>query len=151
MFPSNNPWKSYRQIATQTAPPGQLVLMLFDAAVRSLECALPAFDYEDPGQKNSIIHNNLQRAVDIIRELNSALDLEAGGELATTLQSLYLYFEQRLLQSNRLKRRKETDEVLGHLKGLRDAWAGMLSGQGQARGAVDLNAGPHVHLDVKAA
>ncbi|MBW8864727.1 MAG: hypothetical protein JF609_07355 [Verrucomicrobia bacterium] len=28
-----NPFKSYRQVATQTAPPGQLVLMLFDGAL----------------------------------------------------------------------------------------------------------------------
>ncbi len=29
-----NPWSSYRQVATQTATPGQLVLMLFDGAIR---------------------------------------------------------------------------------------------------------------------
>ena len=130
-MPIANPWKSYRQIATQTAPPGQLVLMLFDGALRSLEMALPAFDYADPGEKYTVIHNNLQRALDIVRELNGALDLEAGGELAATLRNLYFYFEQRLMESNQRKSRKETEEVIGHLKELRDGWATMLSGAGQ--------------------
>jgi flagellar protein FliS len=131
MMPAANPWKSYRRIATQTAPPGQLVLMLFDAALRSLECALPAFTCPDPGEKNATIHNNLQRAVDIIRELNNSLNTDAGGELAGTLRNLYFYFEQRLVESNTRKQRRGVDEVIVHLKVLRDAWATMLAGVAQ--------------------
>ncbi len=126
-----NPWKSYRQIATQTAPPGQLVLMLFDGAIKFLERSLVGFTYTDPAERNATIHNNIQRAVDIVRELNFSLNTEAGGELAQTLQSLYGYFERLLLESNRKKRRDGIDEVLKHLKELRTAWATMLSNQGQ--------------------
>lgn len=126
-----NPWKSYRQIATQTAPPGQLVLMLYDGAIRFLECSLVGFDYTDPAERNSTIHNNIKRALDIVRELNFSLNTDAGGELAQTLQSLYSYFEQRLLESNRRKRRDGIDEVIAHLKELRTAWSTMLSNQGQ--------------------
>jgi len=95
-----NPWKSYRQIATQTASPGQLILMLFDGALNSMERALAGFEQTDPGPRNQIIHNNLRRAVDIIRQLNHSLNLEAGGELAQTLRRLYQYFESRLMESN---------------------------------------------------
>lgn len=152
MMPPANPWKSYKQIATQTAPPGQLVLMLFDGALRSLELALPAFDYSDPGERNTVVHNNLQRAVDIVRELNNALDMDAGGELAVTLRRLYLYFEQRLMESNRHKRRQETDEVIGHLKELRDAWSLMLSGEGLSpTGPNPAGRDFSAHLDLKAA
>jgi len=126
-----NPWKSYRQIATQTAPPGQLVLMLFDGALRSLDCALLGFDIADIGERNAAIHNNLRRAVDIIRELNSSLDLEAGGQLADTLRGLYGYFERRLTESNLKKSRKGIDEVLPMLRQLRDAWYNMLNGANQ--------------------
>lgn len=122
-----HPCTAYKQIATQTAPPGALVLMLFDGALGSLERALPAFTLEDPREKNESIHNNLQRAVDIIRELNNSLDLEAGGELATTLRGLYLYFENRLVGSNLQKRRDGVDEVISHLREIRDAWAEMLA------------------------
>lgn len=122
-----NPWKSYRQIATQTAPPGQLVLMLYDGALRSLERALPGFDYEDPRESNTTIHNNLQRAQEIIRELNLALNMEQGGEFASTLRGLYDYFDRRIWESNLRKQREGVDEVIRHLTVLRDAWATMLN------------------------
>jgi flagellar protein FliS len=127
-MPSTNPWSSYRRIATQTAPPGQLVLMLFDGALLSLERALLGFGYQDIGQRNSTIHNNLRRSVDIIRELNSSLDVEAGGQLAETLRNLYTYFEHRLVESNLKKSRQGIDEVIPMLRDLRDAWFKMLSG-----------------------
>ena len=79
---ASTPWNSYRQIATQTAPPGQLILMLFDGALNSMQRALQGFDQAAPGSRNEIIHNNLRRAIDIIRHLNGSLNLEAGGELA---------------------------------------------------------------------
>jgi len=123
-----NPWKSYRQIATQTAPPGQLVLMLFDGALRSLDRALLGFDCTDIGERNTAIHNNIQNALDIIRELNCSLDLEAGGPLADTLTNLYAYFERRLIQSNLKKSRKGIEEVLPMIRELRNAWYCMLTG-----------------------
>jgi flagellar protein FliS len=126
-----NSWNSYRQIATQTAPPGQLILMLFDGALRSMERALGGFELTEPGQRNQTIHNNLRRAVDIIRQLNSSLNVEAGGELARTLRRLYVYFESRLTESNVKKQREGIDEVIVHVNGIRDAWAAMLEKRGR--------------------
>lgn len=130
---ARNPWKAYRQVATQTAPPGQLVLMLYDGAIRFLERALTGFDLTDPGERNLTINNNLNRAMDIVRELNVCLDTEAGGQLASTLRDLYSYMERRLLESNLKKHRAGADEVVGQLKELRDAWSTMLANQGQPR------------------
>ncbi len=130
---ARNPWKAYRQVATQTAPPGQLVLMLYDGGIRFLERALTGFDNTDPGERNLTINNNLHRALDIVRELNVCLNTEAGGQLAQTLRNLYSYMEGRLLESNLKKRRTGVDEVIGQLKELRDAWATMLANQGQAQ------------------
>ena len=129
-MPLANPWKSYQQIATQTAPPGQLVLMLYEAALRSLERALLGFAAKDPGERNTAIHNNLQRTLDIIRELNLSLNREAGGKLAETLCNLYAYFEERVQESNLKKNRAGVDEVIHHITELREAWAGMLVNQG---------------------
>ena len=126
-MPAANPWSSYRTIATQTAPPGQLVLMLFDGALRSLDRALTGFSCLEIGERNTTIHNNLSRAIDIIRELNQSLDLEAGGQLADTLRNLYGFFESRLVESNLKKSRKGIDEVHPMLKQLRDAWFTMLN------------------------
>lgn len=127
-----NPWKSYRQTATLTAPPGQVILMLYDGALRFLDRALSGFRCEDPGELNMTINNNLQRARDIIRELDCALDIDRGGELALTLHRLYDYFDAQIHASNLKKERDGIDEVMGHLTVLRDAWAGMLRGEGNA-------------------
>jgi flagellar protein FliS len=128
-MPAINPWKSYHQTATLTAPPGQIILMLYDGALRFLDRALTGFNHTDPAQLNMTVHNNLQRASDIIRELDCVLNLEKGGELAETLHRLYDYFQERLHASNVRKQRHGIEEVIQHLGVLREAWAAMLRGE----------------------
>lgn len=130
MIPSN-PWKSYRRVATQTAPPGQLVLMLFEGAIRFLERSLTGFQLEDPVEHNQTISNNIIRSQDIIRELDNSLDLELGGELAATLRRLYDYMDRRLMESNLRKEESGIREVIGRLSVVRDAWAEMLQKQSE--------------------
>jgi flagellar secretion chaperone FliS len=121
------PWKSYRQVATQTAPPGPLVLMLFEGALRNLQKAVDGFAKEDPAEANMAIHNNLLRAQEIVRELDLALNMEQGGEFALTMRNLYRYFDRRLAESDMRKNRDGIEEVVDHLTVLRDAWAIMLT------------------------
>lgn len=125
-MPIANPWKSYRQTATLTAPPGQVVLLLYNGAISRLERSLLGFAHDDPALLNMTVNNNILRAQEIIRELNCALDMERGGELAGTLRRLYDYFDDRLCQSNLKKDRTGIEEVIGHLTVLRDAWDTML-------------------------
>jgi flagellar protein FliS len=127
----SNPWKSYQQVATQTAPPGQLVLMLYEGAVRFLERAIAGFSLEDPAQFNQTISNNIIRAQDIIFELNVTLNMNEGGDLAMTLRRLYDYMDRRLMESNLKKDQDGVKEVIGRLVVLRDAWAQMLQSQSQ--------------------
>jgi len=141
-----NPFKSYRQIATQTAPPGQLVLMLFDGALKGLHCALAGFQLEDFAERNLVVHKNLQHATDIIRELNGSLDMQAGGELAATLRNLYNYFETRINESNRKKSPAGVREVLPMIKELRDAWHTMLFQETGAAPAADGFSAPRFTL-----
>ena len=129
MIHSPNKANAYRQVATQTASPGQLILMLFDGAINFLERAQQGFAYDDPLAFNQTIHVNVQRAQAIIHELNSSLNMEAGGQLSTTLRRLYDYFDRRLEQSNRLKQPHGIREVIRWLKILRTAWAEMLQKQ----------------------
>ena len=121
-----SPWNSYRQVALQTAAPGQIVLMLFEGALRSLDRALSGFQLDDPADANQAIHNNIQRAQEILQELNMALDTPNGGELAETLRGLYEYMDRRLLESNLRKTEDGILESRRHLTILRDAWAQML-------------------------
>jgi flagellar protein FliS len=145
-MPVPNPWKSYRRIAAQTAPPGQLVLMLFDGALNSLDRALLGFGQADLAERNATIHNNVQHTLNIVRELRFSLDLKAGGQLAETLCNLYCYFERRLTESNRKKSRDGIDEIIPMLKQLRDAWFQMLNSGAAANPA---NALPQPQLSAE--
>jgi flagellar protein FliS len=124
-----DPWSSYRQVATQTASPGQLVLMLYDGAIRFLERALSGFDLDDPAESNQTINNNILRTQQILDELSASLNLPEGGELAATLRSLYEYLHRRLQDANVRKQSEGIREAITRLSELRDAWAAMLNGQ----------------------
>jgi flagellar protein FliS len=126
MMSRNKPWDSYRKVATQTATPGQLVLMLYDGALRFLEQSLTGFDYRDPRLFNQTINNNILRAQAIIHEMNASLNLQEGGEIASNFRRLYNYFYRRLTEANRTKQKAPITETMTHLRALRDSWAEML-------------------------
>ncbi|MBL9137223.1 MAG: flagellar export chaperone FliS [Verrucomicrobiales bacterium] len=119
--------KSYLQVATQTASPGHLVLMLYEGAIRFLERALQGFDMEDPAESNQTINNNILRAQAILDELNGALNVGEGGDVAASLRGLYNYLDRRLQESNLRKEQDGIHETIKHLGILRDAWREMLS------------------------
>jgi flagellar protein FliS len=137
MYPNTAPFlphslKSYQTIATQTASPGQLVVMLYDGAIRFLERALTGFQYDDPLEFNRTINNNILRAREIINELNNSLDLAQGGELAGTLRRLYYFMNRQLLRSNARKTPDGIQDTIRRLGVLRDAWSEMLRRQKEA-------------------
>jgi len=121
-----NPSQTYRQVATLTASPGQLVLNLYDGAIRFLDQALQGFHQSDPLQFNLTIHNNVKRAQAILRSLDNALNMQAGGKLSFTLRELYGYFDKRLQESNLTKQEEGIQEVISRLTELREAWSRML-------------------------
>ena len=126
-FNRANPWQSYRQVVTQTASPGQLVLMLYDGALRFLGQALVGFTKDDPLEFNLTINENVQRAQAILQELNRTLNMEEGGQFSATLRLLYDYLDRRLQESNVHKTEEGIHEVLRRVTILRDAWAEMLA------------------------
>jgi flagellar protein FliS len=125
-FQRAKPWDSYRKVATQTASPAQLVLMLYDGAIGFLERALAGFDGSDPGQVNQTINNNVLRAQAIIHEMNATLNMELGGEISANLRRLYNYFHARLREANLKKQKEPIQETIMRLQVLRDSWAEML-------------------------
>jgi flagellar protein FliS len=120
------PWESYRKVATQTASPAHLVLMLYDGAIGFLERALAGFDGADLGQVNQTVSNNILRAQAIIHEMNATLNMEAGGEISVNLRRLYNYLHSRLREGNLRKQKEPIQETLMRLRVLRDSWAEML-------------------------
>jgi flagellar protein FliS len=122
--------KTYRSNAVLTASPGQLVLMLYDGALKAMAIALDAFNRpEDDPRRIETINHQLQKAQKIISELQNGLNMEKGGEFAQTLNRLYDYHYRRLYEANIRKQPELVVEVEGLLRSLRDAWAEMLTKQ----------------------
>ena len=122
----SSPLQSYKTISLETAPPGQLVLMLFDGAIKFLERAKLGFGIEDPVEMNETVHNNITRAQNIINELNSTLDMNQGGEVAVVLRDLYVYLDNRLFESNIRKESQGVQEVIDRLGTVQAGWSEML-------------------------
>ncbi len=118
--------KNYRNAAVNSATPGQLVLMLFDGALRNLGTALAGFEIEAVGTRIEQINNHLLKAQAILRELQSSLDLKAGGEFAQTMWALYDFMLDHLRTAN-MKKDPDPIRVVEKLIGeVRGAWATML-------------------------
>jgi flagellar protein FliS len=143
MFARAKAWQSYRQVATQTASPGQVVLMLYDGILRFLEQARTGFSRDDPKEFNETINNNIQRAQAILNEMNQSLNMAEGGEFASRMRGLYDYFDRRLQESNMTKTDVGILEVIKRVTVLRDAWSEMLQ-----KGAAAKNAGNQGRFEI---
>lgn len=120
--------RTYRANAVLTASPGQLVLMLYDGALKALALAQEGFAQPvDDVQRIAVINTQLMKAQNILAELQSGLNLEAGGEFARTMHRLYDYHNRRLIEANLRKQVEPVIEVERLVRELRDAWAQMLS------------------------
>lgn len=109
-------FNQYRQTAIQTAPQEQLVVMLYDGAVRFLEQAKVAL------QEGRDASEPMTRAQDIIVELASSLNRSAG-EVADNLARLYDFWIQWLLQAQIRRDAGKVEEVLTMVRELREAWS----------------------------
>jgi flagellar protein FliS len=122
--------RTYRANAVLTASPGQLVLMLYDGALKAIGLAREALAQpaEEP-KRIETINTQLLRAQAILNELQSGLNMDAGGEFAQTMHRLYDYHNRRLMEANIRKAIEPVIEVERLVRELRDAWAQMLSQQ----------------------
>ncbi len=111
--------QEYRKNAVLGASPAQLVVMLYDGALRFIEGGRLAMRAKDLSRQNDA----LQRAQRIVTELLSTLDRAQGGEIATNLASLYGFVLDRLATANIEDREPPLDEAVKTLRELREAWA----------------------------
>lgn len=109
----------YVQTKFTTVGQGELLLLLYDGALKFLAQAkekMLAKDYTAKGQL-------ISKALDVINELDSSLNREAGGDLAKNLHQLYFLCSTRLLQANLRMDPALIDSVAEILSGLRSAYA----------------------------
>ncbi|MCL5957916.1 MAG: flagellar export chaperone FliS [Chloroflexi bacterium] len=110
-------YQQYKTMQVQTADRGELVVMLYQGAIRFLgrsAGALRMGNLEDG-------HFNLVRAQDIVAELMGSLDM-GTGDLARNLFQIYEYMHYRLVQANIHKDPAPVEEVAGLLRELLPAW-----------------------------
>jgi flagellar protein FliS len=118
---------TYRTTEVQSRTPLELVTMLYDGALRFLAAARDAIARRDiPARRDA-----LNRTLAIISELQSTLNMEAGGEVAAELDRLYEYANVRLLDAAMRNDPKAVEEVQRIFEILREGWATIASG-GQA-------------------
>ncbi|MEA5090806.1 flagellar export chaperone FliS [Solidesulfovibrio sp.] len=110
--------RSYFQTQVSTTTQGDLLIMLFDAALKFLRQAKEKIAARDYAQKGILI----SKALDILSELQSTLNAQKGGELADRLQKLYFFCSTRLLAANLNLDVAKIDEVMHILTGLREAF-----------------------------
>lgn len=115
----NKAANAYFQTKVSTTDQGQLLIMLYDGALRYLAQARDKILAKDYAAKGVLI----SKVIDIINELSSSLNLEKGGSLATNLNNLYVLCTARLLQANLKMNVESLDSVTQILSGLRSAYA----------------------------
>ena len=122
-----NAYSAYRETSIKTASQGQLIVMLYDGAVKHLDQAALLIEEKKAGPKCDPgiieqIGKSVIRAQEIITELTVSLDFDAGGSIANNLFSLYTFFNQELLEANVSFDGERIKAVCDMLRSLRDSW-----------------------------
>ena len=110
---------AYRQTEVQSRTPLELVVMLYDGALRFLAQARDAIERKDIRARREAI----SRALAIMSELQSTLDMDKGGVISEKLDSLYAYINGRLIEASSRQNARPVDEAARLLTTLRDSWA----------------------------
>jgi flagellar protein FliS len=109
---------AYLETQVTTTSQGQLLIMLYDGAIKFMVQAKASMAVKDYGAKGNLI----SKAIAVIDELDSSLNVEKGGDLAVNLHQLYFYCTKRLFTANCKMDPKPIDEVIKILGGLRSAY-----------------------------
>lgn len=112
-----SPYDKYRQSAVQTSSPSQLVLMLFDGAIRFAKTGMDGIDERDFGKVSLF----LGKAQSIVNELLATLD--RTYEVSNNLAAMYEYINYLFVESNLKKSKEQAEEAIGYLLELRQTFA----------------------------
>lgn len=121
----NEIYDSYRSVDLEsraaTASPYQLVLVLFDGLLDELSRARGHIEHKRYQQKGQ----SLEKCLNILNGLNSALDYDNGGEVVAGLSRLYEYCIYRLSEVSVSLSLEGLDEVVHLTSVLREGWDGV--------------------------
>ncbi len=115
--------KAYRRVDVETASQGRLVVMMFNGAISQAVEAQRQLEAEN----GTGAHEHLIQAQEIIAELRSALNMDAG-EVAQNLDRSYEYFHHLLVTANIKKAAGPIEECVNLMTSMRDTWQELFSG-----------------------
>jgi flagellar protein FliS len=131
MSSAHNGLNAYRQTQVQSRTPLELVVMLYDGALKAMTAACEAIERRDiPARRDAISH-----ALAIVSELQSTLNIAEGGQVAASLDELYGYANRRLLDAAMKNDVKPINDVRRVFETLRGAWQTIATPQAAAQGA----------------
>lgn len=128
MYGTNRGINAYRQTEVQSRSPLELVVMLYDGALRFMREAKAGFDTKDIKRRGEAINRTLA----IISELQNTLDMKAGGDIAVSLDQLYAFVRDRLVDASVRQDAKPVDEAIAVMTNLREGWAEISAREGRA-------------------
>ncbi len=110
----------YKQMSIKTASRGQILIMLYEAAIKHCRKAIEAVDRKDvPGKCTHI-----GKVHDIVLELQSSLDFKVGGTIAEDLEGLYNFMGTQLIKANIENSSETLKQIQKLLETLLTGWRG---------------------------
>lgn len=113
---NKNGYAAYANNKIMTASPAELTLMLYEGAIKFCNIAIVALENHDLPKA----HDNIMKVERIIEEFQATLDHKYP--VAKDFDSVYTYLSQSLVEANISKDKEILEEVLGHLRTMRDTW-----------------------------
>jgi len=110
--------KNYKQTAIKTASPEQILLMLYEGAIKAAKLARVAMEKGQIAEKG----RQIAKVHDIINELNTTLDHKRAADVAAQLASLYEFCVSQLLKANLQNDINAMDSVVKILTTLHEGW-----------------------------
>ena len=112
----NKGYAAYANNKITTATPAELTLMLYEGAVKFCNMAIVAVENKDIEKA----HNSIMKVQRIIEEFQITLDHKYP--VWEDFNNVYEYLLLRLRDANIKKDKEILEEVLGHLRTMRDTW-----------------------------
>lgn len=112
----NTGYAAYANNKVMTASPAELTLMLYDGAIKFCNIAIRAIEEGDVEKA----HNNIVKVENIIDEFRATLNHKYP--VAEDFENVYVYLRERLSLANMKKDKEILEEVLKHLRTMRDTW-----------------------------
>ena len=109
---------AYQNSAVTTQSKGRLIVLLYDGAIKFMKLAIKELEAENYEAKSQYIN----KAQDVINELNAVLDMDAGGEIASNLRKLYCFMNTHLSEANSKRDPQMIREVIELMEELNQSW-----------------------------